>query len=107
MRPRAFTKRCERFTGIVQAIAHIGAEMAGTALDAFEVGGWGRWLAEPDIEIISEASRRLRGGLESASLEDDCERNLRRCSRSSKARTIGGGATPLSITTDEAEVKSC
>jgi uncharacterized protein with HEPN domain len=48
-----------RLTDIVEAIAHIQAEMTGVSLDTFEADWRRRWLVERGIEIISEASRRL------------------------------------------------
>jgi len=80
MRSRASTKRRERVADTAQAIAHIPAELAGTALDVFEADWRRRRLVERGIEIISEAARRLPDELESASPEDDREQNLMRCS---------------------------
>jgi uncharacterized protein with HEPN domain len=48
-----------RLTDILEAIEHIGAEMAGVSIDAFEADWRKRWLVERGVEIISEASRRL------------------------------------------------
>lgn len=48
-----------RLTDIIEAIELIQTDMAGVALDAFEADRRKRWLVEPGIEIIPEASRRL------------------------------------------------
>jgi len=52
-----------RLTDIIEAIELIRAEMAGVALRAFEPDKRKRRLVERGIEIISEASRHLRGEL--------------------------------------------
>ena len=48
-----------RLTDILDAIERIRAEMAGVSIEAFEADWRKRWLVERDVEIISEASRRL------------------------------------------------
>jgi uncharacterized protein with HEPN domain len=48
-----------RLSDIVEAIELIKEEMAGIELSAFEADKRKRWLIEPGIEIISEASRHL------------------------------------------------
>ena len=48
-----------RLTDIIEAIAHIQAEMSGVPLEYFENDWRRRWIVERGIEIISEASRRL------------------------------------------------
>jgi uncharacterized protein with HEPN domain len=48
-----------RLTDIIEAIAHIQADMAGVSLEDFEVDWRRRWIVERGIEIISEASRHL------------------------------------------------
>ena len=52
-----------RLTDIVEAIENIRSETAGVSLDVFEADWRKRWLVERGIEIISEASRRLRDEL--------------------------------------------
>jgi uncharacterized protein with HEPN domain len=49
-----------RLTDIVEASELIRSEMAGVTLDAFEADRRRRWLVERGVEIVSEASRRLR-----------------------------------------------
>jgi uncharacterized protein with HEPN domain len=48
-----------RLNDILEAIAHIFAEMADVSLDAFERDWRKRWLVERGVEIISEATRYL------------------------------------------------
>lgn len=52
-----------RLADIVEAIAHIQAEMTGVALDRFEAAWRRRWPVERGIGIVSEASRRPPGGM--------------------------------------------
>ena len=48
-----------RLNDILEAIAHICAEMVDVSLDAFERDWRKRWLVERGVEIISEATRHL------------------------------------------------
>jgi uncharacterized protein with HEPN domain len=48
-----------RLTDILEAIERIRTEMAGVTIEAFEADWRKRWLVKRDVEIISEASRRL------------------------------------------------
>jgi uncharacterized protein with HEPN domain len=55
-----------RLSDIVEASAHVRAELEGVCLDAFESDWRKKWLVERGIEIISEASRHLPDDLKSA-----------------------------------------
>jgi uncharacterized protein with HEPN domain len=48
-----------RLTDIIEAIERIRSIITGVTLDAFEADWQKRWLVEPGVEIVSEASRRL------------------------------------------------
>jgi uncharacterized protein with HEPN domain len=52
-----------RLHDIIDAIRRIRSETEGVTLDAFEADWRKRWLVEPGIEIISEASRHLPADL--------------------------------------------
>ena len=52
-----------RLTDIIEAVELIRGETAGATLQTFKPDKRKRWLVERGIEIISEASRRLRDEL--------------------------------------------